>query len=70
MPTAHWREEKAGRVVEAICRTLASPQTPQTTRDSLAPALWDALKLLADAIAERLSDGTTKMVSRPSESIL
>lgn len=55
MPTADWREEKSELVVQAICRVLSAESTPQTVRDELSgEALWNALKLFADALQERL----------------
>lgn len=54
MPTADWREEKSKLVVQAICRVLASPELPQEARNDLGnDALWNALKLHADALQER-----------------
>ncbi|WP_287496893.1 hypothetical protein [Pandoraea sp. CB10b_02] len=55
MPTAEWREEKSELVVQAICRVLASPDLPQEARHELGnDALWNALKLHADALQERI----------------
>jgi hypothetical protein len=55
MPTAEWREEKAEAVVLSICRLLASPDTPLSVKDELAGvALWNSLKLFAEALQERL----------------
>lgn len=55
MPTAEWREEKSTYVIEAICRLLASSETPYAVKAELAgEALWNSLKLFADALEERL----------------
>jgi hypothetical protein len=55
MPTAEWREEKSENVVLAICRVLAMPDLPQEVRHELGnDALWNALKLHADALQERM----------------
>ncbi len=55
MPTADWREEKSELVVQAICQVLASPDLPQEARHELGnDALWNALKLYADALQERM----------------
>lgn len=55
MPTAEWREEKSELVVQTICRVLASPGLPQEARHELGnDALWNALKLHADALQERI----------------
>ena len=41
--------------MSAICRVLASDKMPETERNDLAgEALWNALKLYADAVQERL----------------
>ncbi len=65
MPTADWREEKAEFVVQAICRALTVPDMPQSVRNEIAgEALWNALKLFADAVQERL--GTTEARWSPS----
>src|SRR5439155_10891663 len=54
MPTADWRAEKTEWVIQAICRVLASAETPKAVRDELAgEALWNALKLFADALQEQ-----------------
>jgi hypothetical protein len=61
MPTADWREEKSEAVVKAICRLLASPATPPAIKEELASeVLWNALKLFADALQERLGSEKTK----------
>jgi len=54
MPTAEWREEKSENVVKELCRALASADVPQAVRESLDVALWDALKLFADALEDRI----------------
>ncbi|WP_407058835.1 hypothetical protein ACJBUE_12700 [Ralstonia syzygii subsp. celebesensis] len=55
MPTAEWREEKSENVVQSICRVLASSDLPQEARHELgSDALWNALKLHADALQERM----------------
>lgn len=59
MPTAEWREEKSELVVKALCRLLASSETPPAIKEELGGALWNALKLFANALEERLG-GKTK----------
>lgn len=59
MPNATWREEKSEFVVKAICQTLESPDLPESVRSALeGEALFNALKLFADAVEERL--GSTR----------
>lgn len=60
MPTAAWREEKSEYVVQGICRILASTETPELIRGELSGALWNALKLYADALCERLGSKNTR----------
>lgn len=55
MPTADWREEKSEFVVQSICRALAKPDLADDVRHELGgEALWNALKLFADAVQERI----------------
>ncbi|MCG1054090.1 hypothetical protein KQH49_03565 [Mycetohabitans sp. B5] len=55
MSTADWREEKSEFVVQAICRVLSFPDLPQEARHDLeGEALWNALKLHADALQEQM----------------
>jgi len=65
MPTLAWQEEKAENAVRSICQSLQSQELPDFARIHLSgQALCDALKLLADAIEQRLG-GTrwsTKLV--------
>ncbi|MEA9424801.1 hypothetical protein [Aeromonas caviae] len=59
MSTATWREEKAEYVISAICRLLAAEDTPLGIKEELSgEALWNALKLFADAMEERLNSKT------------
>jgi hypothetical protein len=59
MSTATWREEKSEYVVSAICRLLAAEDTPLSIKEELAgEALWNALKLFADAMEERLNSNS------------
>jgi hypothetical protein len=61
MPTADWREEKSSYVVKALCKAIASQDTPEPIKDRLAnEGLWNALKLYADALEERLGTNETK----------
>ncbi len=61
MPNAIWREEKSESVVRAICRLLASDETPPAVKENLAgEALWNSLKLFSDALEERLGSEKTK----------
>lgn len=55
MPTAAWREEKSAVVVESLCRILALPDIREDLRSEVELALWDGLKLYADALQERLN---------------
>ncbi len=55
MPTVDWREEKSEFVVQAICRVLAKTDLADDVRHELGgEALWNALKLFADAVQERM----------------
>jgi len=54
MPTPDWREEKSQYVVESLCRVLAATEISETVRKELQHALFNALKILADAIEERV----------------
>lgn len=54
MSTADWREEKSEFVVESLCRALTLPDLSEDVKRELEQALWDALKLYADALEERL----------------
>lgn len=69
MPTPGWRAEKSSKIVRAICRALASAETPDSIRGELRLALWDALKLFADALdaaGERWSPGLVDLfISKP-----
>lgn len=56
MPTAAWREEKSELVVESLCRALTLPDLSEDVKCELGQALWDALKLYADALEERLNN--------------
>lgn len=60
MPTPEWREEKSEYVIKAICRILASNDLSETIKADLNEALFHALKLLADAVAERMEDKKPK----------
>ena len=55
MPTAVWREEKAEAIVESLCRILTLPDICEDLRYEVEQALWDGLKLYADALQERLN---------------
>lgn len=60
MSDATWREEKSEKVVEAICRVLREGGMSDEAKRQIHIALWNALKLLANAIEDRLSDSRPK----------
>lgn len=60
MQNAAWREEKSETIVQVICDLLASSETPPAVKEQLSNPLYNALKLFADALEERLGSGKTK----------
>lgn len=60
MSTASWRAEKSSLVVRSICSLLSSIDTSRPVREELRIALWDALKLYAEAIEELAKNTNTR----------
>lgn len=55
MSNAAWREEKSEFIVMALCRALNSSDLPEDVRNELeGEALFNALKLFAEAVSDRL----------------
>lgn len=61
MANASWREEKAASVVESICRVLVSNDLDEDARRELeGEALFNGLKLFAEALGDRLGSNRSR----------